>query len=381
MTSTVEFCERKARVELEGRGKARRGDQNIRSIFDFFRATRNGFRYLASSMSEPRKTLSSDFDELQPNVILEAIEQAGFFTTGEYSQLNSYENRVFDVRLERNLHAPDPVDRVIAKFYRPKRWSEAAIRDEHEFLLDLQREGIPAVAPLPLKNGSTTLTHEGYVMALFPRVAGRMPEEFLEGQLKQVGRTLARIHNVGARKKAQHRPSLTPQNYGWKALDRLERFVYPELWRRYEEVCIDLLESIEDMLDESSFIRIHGDCHRGNLLLRDTRENREFFFVDFDDFCNGPVVQDFWMLLSGSTDDEEVQLEQEQICAGYEELREIPDEWHLFEPLRALRIIHYAGWIAQRWNDPFFQRIFPAFQTYNYWLDELTQLEKIAHDL
>lgn len=321
--------------------------------------------------------MTSDFDRLQPQLILEAIERAGYRATGEYTQLNSYENRVFDVRLEPHRSAPEPMERVIAKFYRPNRWSRSAIRDEHEFLSELQHEGIPAIAPLPLKNSQTTLNIEGYEMALFPRVAGRMPDEFLHGQLKQVGRTLARIHNVGARRAARHRPSLTAQAYGWPALERLERFVYPELWRRYENVCIDLLEFLEETLDEASYIRIHGDCHKGNLL----HNGYEFFFVDFDDFCNGPVVQDFWMLLSGSLDENAASDEQNEICQGYEELREIPDEWHLFEPLRALRIIHYAGWIAQRWNDPFFQRIFPEFTAYNYWLDELNRLESIASRL
>ena len=330
--------------------------------------------------------MSSDFDRLQPQLILDAIEAAGYRTTGEYSQLNSYENRVFDVRLEigrEHLLARDPsttapIERVIAKFYRPHRWSAEAIRDEHEFLADLQREGIPAIAPLPLKNGSTTINKEGYELALFPRVVGRMPDEFLQGQLRQVGRTLARIHNIGARRPALHRPDLTTEFFGWSALERLERFVYPELWRRYEETCIEILEHIDEAIDPSSFLRIHGDCHKGNLLHSGT----EFFFVDFDDFVNGPVIQDFWMLLSGSVDDDDIAAEeQEEICIGYEELREIPDEWHLFDPLRALRIIHYAGWIAQRWNDPFFKQIFPAFETYNYWLDELTQLEKIASHL
>jgi Ser/Thr protein kinase RdoA (MazF antagonist) len=320
---------------------------------------------------------ASDFDHLQPQVILNAIERAGFHGTGEYSQLNSYENLVFDIRLEINRTAIDPVDRVIAKFYRPNRWSPEAIRDEHEFLADLQREGIPAIAPMQLKNGQTTLTHEGYQLALFPRVVGRMPDEFLPGQLKQVGRTLARIHNVGARRKALHRPTLDAETYGWRALPRLERFVYPELWNRYEEACIAILEYLDDELDPSSFIRIHGDCHKGNLL----HNGREFFFVDFDDFCNGPVVQDFWMLLSGSLDEDSAHAEQDEICEGYEELREIPDDWHLFEPLRGLRIIHYANWIAQRWNDPFFKQIFPVFETYNYWLDELNRLDAIASSL
>jgi Ser/Thr protein kinase RdoA (MazF antagonist) len=310
-------------------------------------------------------------------MILEAIEAAGYRTTGEYSQLNSYENRVFDTRLEVTRAAPDPSDRVIAKFYRPNRWSMETIRDEHDFLQDLRREGIPAIAPLPLKNGDTMMVHEGYVFSLFPRVVGRMPDEFLAGQLKQVGRTLARIHNVGARRKAKHRPTLDAETYGWKALPRLERFVYPELWSRYREACESILDSVEDHLADATYLRIHGDCHKGNLLHNGT----EFFFVDFDDFCNGPAVQDFWMLLSGSLDDEIAGEEQEEICEGYEELREVPDDWHLFEPLRGLRIIHYGGWIAQRWQDPFFQRIFPDFTSYNYWLDELNRLEKIAREI
>lgn len=319
----------------------------------------------------------SDFDRLQPELILGAIEAAGFEPTGEYAQLNSYENRVFDIKLELNRKAQDPIDRLIAKFYRPNRWTAEAIRDEHEFLADLEREGIPVIAPLPNKHGKTTLSFEGFELALFPRFAGRMPDEFLPGQLKQVGRTLARIHNIGARREARHRPTLDAKTYGWDALTRVEPFVYPELWRRYEETCIEILEFVEDTLDESTHIRIHGDCHKGNLL----HNGREFFFVDFDDFCNGPVVQDFWMLLSGSIDETEASEEQEEICAGYEELRKIPDEWHLFEPLRGLRIIHYAGWIANRWSDQSFHRIFPEFQTYNYWVDELTRLEKIANRL
>jgi Ser/Thr protein kinase RdoA (MazF antagonist) len=311
-------------------------------------------------------------------VILEAIEHAGYRTTGEYTQLNSYENRVFDVRIEASRSAPQPVERLIAKFYRPNRWSPDAIRDEHEFLHDLQAEGIPAVAPLPLANGKTTLHFEGFELALFPRVLGRMPDEFLGTQLRQVGRTLARIHNVGARKPAQHRATLNAQTYGRALMPKLEQFVYPELWSRYARVADDIFDYLDEVLDESTFIRLHGDCHKGNLLLTG---RGEFFFVDFDDFCNGPVVQDFWMLLSGSLGDEEAEAEQAEICAGYEELREIPDEWHLFEPLRALRIINYAGWIANRWNDLFFQQMFPLFTTYNYWLDELGRLERIASEL
>lgn len=321
--------------------------------------------------------MASDFDALQPDIILRAVEAAGFLPTGEYTQLNSYENRVFDLRLEVTRNAPDPVDRVIAKFYRPNRWSELAISDEHEFLTDLQREGIPAVAPLQLRNGSTRAEYVGYVFSLFPRVLGRSPQEFIGNELQQVGRTLARIHNIGARKVAAHRPSLTMETFVWTVLDRLQNWVYPELWRAYRDAASHIATYLEDNLDPKSFIRIHGDCHKGNLL----HTGHEFFFVDFDDFINGPTVQDFWMLLSGRLDDDDAADEQEQICLGYEELRDIPDDWHLFEPLRGVRVISYAGWIAHRWNDPFFKQIFPDFNTYNYWLEELGVLEKIAGKL
>lgn len=324
-----------------------------------------------------------DFDRLQPQMILDAVERAGFLPTGEYTQLNSYENRVFDLRLEEG-HAER--SRVIAKFYRPHRWTREAIEDEHRFLADLHGEGIPAITALELATRTcvkarTTLDYDGFIMALFPRVAGRMPDEFLPGQLKQVGRTLARIHNVGARRWADNRLTLSAEDYGWPALDRLQNFVYPELWSRYRDVASDILEFIESELDSRSFVRIHGDCHKGNLLLQDSAGHREFFFVDFDDFCNGPVVQDFWMLLSGPLEDDEVRREFDELCDGYSELRDLPDEWHWIEPLRGLRIIHYSGWIAQRWQDPFFKRVFPSFTTYNHWLDELSRLEKIARAL
>ena len=321
--------------------------------------------------------MSSDFDALQPQTILDAIESAGYRTTGEYSQLNSYENRVFDVKLEPLPHSPSQIDRAIAKFYRPHRWSRAAIEDEHAFLADLNREGIPAVAPITLSSGATTIDHEGFLLSLFPKVLGRMPQEFLAGELQRVGRTLARIHNVGARHPARHRPSLTTEQFGWRCLPVLERFVYPELYGRYCEAAAVIFEYLDDRLSPDRFLRIHGDCHKGNLL----HTGSEFFFVDFDDFVNGPEVQDFWMLLSGSVgaaDSADAEREQDAICQGYEELRDIPDDWDLFEPLRGLRIVSYAHWIAQRWNDPFFKRIFPAFETYNYWLEETNVLERIA---
>ncbi len=312
----------------------------------------------------------NDFDALTPEVILECVEAAGYRPTGEYSQLNSYENRVFDIFTETQ-------GRVIAKFYRPGRWSDQAIIDEHQFLEELKLEGISVVAALTLKN-QKSLVHSGkYRTALFPRVLGRNPQEFLPGELKQVGRLLARIHNVGSRKKAKHRLSLDAESFGWAVLPRLENFVYPELWRAYQEVSERILEYLEDELEPQNYIRIHGDCHKGNLL----HSGEEFFFVDFDDFVNGPEVQDFWMLLSGISSDIYASREYDEMCAGYEELRTLPDDWYLIEALRGLRIISYAAWIAHRWQDPFFKRIFPSFTTYNYWADEIHQLERIANTL
>jgi Ser/Thr protein kinase RdoA (MazF antagonist) len=185
---------------------------------------------------------------------------------------------------------------------------------------------------------------------------------------------MAQVHNIGARKKAPNRPVLDTSYYGgWETLDNLQDWVTPELRGRYNAAAEDILYAIDDNFDPSEFIRIHGDCHKGNLLNNGT----QFFLVDFDDFVNGPVVQDFWMLLSG--DQETFGEEKDLIISGYEELREFPDhQWSWIPMLRGLRIISYAGWIAKRWVDPSFPRIFPEFNTYRYWAEEVEALEKIA---
>ncbi len=309
--------------------------------------------------------------------MLAATEEAGFHPTGEFTQLNSYENRVFDIRLEKNS---SEWDRVIAKFYRPGRWSKAALLEEHEFLFDLQKEGIPVVAPILQKNKSSLCQVEGLSVAFFPKFLGRMPDEFLDKDLYQVGRRLAQIHNLGARKKFQHRAVLGELPYSsWDNLELLSTRVAPEVWARYEKAAITIIEAFEDFLNPQSFIRIHGDCHRGNLLARLLPGNqREFFFVDFDDCALGPEVQDFWMLFSGS----DVEKERELILSGYEELREFPvQQWQWIPLLRGLRIFSYSAWIARRWNDPSFPKLFPNFETYTFWAEETEALEKIAWSL
>jgi Ser/Thr protein kinase RdoA (MazF antagonist) len=320
------------------------------------------------------------FFNLQPDRILKFIETAGFRTTAELLQLNSYENRVFDIGIESatsdflQLHSLSHSSKVIAKFYRPKRWTYESILEEHAFLLELQQDGIPAVAPLFLNNNSTLLNCQEMYLALFPKVLGRMPQEFLKNELKQVGRRLAQIHNVGAKYKALHRPTMGSGYYGgWKTLEFLFDWVSPELWERYDAAAQHILNCVDDsIINTKRFSRIHGDCHKGNLLHNGT----EFFFVDFDDFCTGPAVQDFWMLISS---DEESLYERDEILSGYEELRTFDEkEWDLIPLLKGLRLIGYSGWIAQRWSDPSFPKLFPEFNTYKYWAEETESLEKIA---
>lgn len=311
------------------------------------------------------------FYNLDPEKVLQAAENEGFFVTGEFSQLNSYENRVFDIRLETILENNTS---IIAKFYRPNRWRKEAILEEHQFLLDLRSESIPAVAPLKLKSGNTLSEQFDMYAAFFPKVRGRMPQEFTKEELLQVGRLLAQVHNVGSRRDALHRPTMDTSYYGgWHTLNNLQDWIAPEVRGRYNEAAEMILNQLDELLDPSEFIRIHGDCHKGNLL----HNGQQFFLVDFDDFCIGPIIQDFWMLLS--EEGEAGQRERDQIITGYEELREFPDhQWEWVPWLRGLRIISYAGWIAKRWEDPSFPRLFPDFNTYRYWAEEVEALEKIA---
>ena len=296
--------------------------------------------------------------------------------------MNSYENRVFDIRLEKGSAEND---RIIAKFYRPGRWSILALKEEHEFLFDLEKEGVPVVSPLILPNKSSLLTVSNISVAFFPKFVGRMPEEFLERDLHRVGRQLAQIHNIGARKDFQHRAILGEAPYSsWDNLSLLSYWVRPEMWSRYEKAVLTIIETYEEHLDPNGFLRIHGDCHKGNLLARLLPGNqKEFFFVDFDDCSMGPEIQDFWMLFSGSDlSADDLNEEQEMILSGYEELREFPHEqWNWIPLLRGLRIFSYSAWIARRWSDPSFPKLFPDFEGYTFWAEETEALEKIAWSL
>lgn len=314
--------------------------------------------------------MARDFYELQPDSVMDATEDAGFEPTGEFFQLNSYENRVFKIRLEDRTQ-------VVAKFYRPGRWSKEQIQEEHEFLLELGQEGIEVNQPLNLKNNSSILDFKGMYVSFFPLVQGRPVTELLQADWPRVGRLLARLHNIGERKDAQFRVPMTTSEHpnGWEAFNLLETWVDPNVSSRYFSAASELLEHFEDVIDPSSFIRIHGDSHKGNLLQKDT----QFFLVDFDDFVMGPVVQDLWMLFSEEEDYEE---EKDLFLSGYEELRHFPHEQFDWIPLlRGFRIMGYSAWIARRWEDPSFPKLFPEFNTYAYWLQETEALEKCLKHL
>lgn len=308
------------------------------------------------------------FQYLTPDFILDSVESLGLEPTGEMTQLNSYENRVFDLKLEDG-------NRVIAKFYRTNRWSEKALLEEHQFISDLASSGVHVVQPLTFSDKTLfELKDQGSYFCLYPKFKGRMPQEFLKGELQKVGRTLARLHNAGAQAEFKYRPSLTTNFYGYNSLDILNQWVAPEVSSRYFSAAQDILSFLDEKLDRYPQVRIHGDCHKGNLL----NNEQDFFFVDFDDCINGIEAQDFWMLLDRENFEEEL----DQILEGYEELRDFDlSQKELFEPLRGLRIMYYARWIATRWNDPSFPRLFPNFESYAYWAQETEQLEKIAWSL
>jgi len=306
------------------------------------------------------------FFQLTPDIIMKAVEESGYRPTGHCLALNSYENRVFDLKLEDDSH-------IVSKFYRPGRWSREQIQEEHEFLFELMGDEIPVCAPIHFPDGRTIHEIEGIYYAIWPRTGGRAADELSDAHLQTLGRMLARIHNMGASKKARHRIRLTGSSYGLEPLAFLEDNGFlPEHCRsRYAAAAREVAGIFETLSSDVPFHRIHGDCHRGNLLYG--REG--WFFLDFDDFLSGPAVQDVWMLVPAR--DTEGLRQRNIFLDAYREFRDFELSWlRLIEPLRAMRYIWYAGWIAKRWEDPAFPAIFPHFGTAEYWLDETNDLEE-----
>jgi Ser/Thr protein kinase RdoA (MazF antagonist) len=310
--------------------------------------------------------VSESFFALTPDRVLAAVEAAGLRPSGHGSPLTCLENRVYDVRLEDGSH-------VVAKFYRPGRWSRDAILDEHAFLADLRRGEIPVCAPLAFPGGGTLRDADGIHYALWPRTGGRAPDELADGELAVLGRLLARVHNVGAAGSAPHRPRLDAERAGLEPLRALEARGLPPraCARRYLSAAAELAAFYASACEGVPFHRIHGDCHAGNLL----RGDAGFFFLDFDDCVVGPAVHDVWMLLPGR--DAEGERQRRVFLDAYRQFRDFEPRWlGLVEPLRGLRFVWYAAWIARRWEDPAFPDAFPHFGTAEYWENETRDLEQ-----
>jgi Ser/Thr protein kinase RdoA (MazF antagonist) len=314
------------------------------------------------------------FFALTPDRVLDAVEFGGRRATGYALALNSLENRVYEVELEDGA-------RLVAKFYRPGRWSKEAILDEHRFLAELVAAEVPVVPPLAREDGETlaALPVDGGVIwfACFDKVRGRAPEELADEQLRQLGRLVARLHNVGATRPAPARPRLDPDSYGAASLrlllgdDPMSGFVPPELRARFAAAGQAIVDACARAWGAHEPIRLHGDCHLGNLLWG----SQGPFFLDFDDFLHGPPVQDLWLLAPGR--DEDAERQRALLVEGYDTMRRFDRaSLRLVEPLRALRILRYAAWIAQRWRDPAFPRAFPDWDDHGTWQRELGELEQ-----
>ena len=315
--------------------------------------------------------ITPPYASLTPDTILDALESAGLRGDGRLLALNSYENRVYLVNLE---DAPP----VVAKFYRPLRWTDAQIMEEHAFVAELAEREIPAVPPMVSETG-TLHGFKGFRFAVYPKCGGRTPELDDPATLEWMGRFIGRLHAIGAIAPFATRPTLDIATFGDepRAFLLAHDFVPPDLLEAYRTVSEMALAGVRHSFSragDARSLRLHGDCHAGNVLW--TLDGPHF--VDFDDARMGPAVQDLWMLLSGDRAAMTRQLS--DVLAGYEDFHDFdPRELHLIEALRTLRLIHYAAWIARRWDDPAFPAAFPWFNTPRYWQDRILGLrEQIA---
>jgi len=323
--------------------------------------------------------VSHPYQALTPSVVLDALSALGLPVDGRMSALSSYENRVYQVHL-------DDDSTVVAKFYRPQRWTEAQIREEHAFTAELMAEDIPVVGPLTLNSMTlheARIVHEGvdghFWFSVSPCRGGRAPELDDPEVLMWTGRLMARMHVVGERSAFVHRPLLNRQTFGEASRDLLmiNGWVAPEAAQQWLSLCNQALEMVQARMPEQiKMLRLHGDCHPGNILWTpEGMPEAGPHFVDLDDARMGPAVQDLWMLLHG----DEIERRQKIaiVLEGYETLRPFDmQELQWIEPLRTLRIIHYSAWLASRQDDPAFPMHFPWFGTADYWRGQCDTLRE-----
>jgi Ser/Thr protein kinase RdoA (MazF antagonist) len=308
------------------------------------------------------------YEALTPDLILNALESLGFDCDGRLLALNSYENRVYQVGIE----AGRP---VVAKFYRPNRWSDEAILEEHAFSHELAAMELPVIAPLADGDGITLHRYEGFRFSVSPNCGGRW-QELGADHLAWMGRFIARIHAIGRNSAFRHRQTLSIEQRGIDSYGHIleNGFIPIELETAYRSLAEQLIERIQSAFERAgslAAIRLHGDCHLGNILWTDAGPH----FVDFDDCCTGPAIQDLWMLLSGGREQMTAQLS--TLLGAYTEFADFnPRELHLVEALRTLRMIHYSAWLARRWDDPAFPMNFPWFNTQRYWEEQILSLKE-----
>jgi Ser/Thr protein kinase RdoA (MazF antagonist) len=318
--------------------------------------------------------MSHPYDALTPDTVITAIESLGLVSDLRILTLNSYENRVYQIGI-------DEAQPVIAKFYRPDRWSREAILEEHAFLDELHAAEIPVIAPLTIAGASLHRFNE-FLFALFPRKGGSAPEPGDLDYLFRMGQLLGRLHGIAKNRDFRHRPTLSIESFAIEPSAQLLHlgFIPGDLIARYRDVVaqiVTLCRQLFAYVSDVRYLRTHGDCHIGNILC--TRDDA-LFVVDFDDSRMGPAVQDIWMLLSGDAHDQRQQLD--EVLSGYEDFNEFRRaELKLIEPLRALRMIHYTHWLASRWDDPAFPRAFTWFNTPAYWTEHLGTLEQQLRSL
>ena len=311
---------------------------------------------------------SHPYETLTPDRVLDAVESQGFVTDARILALNSYENRVYQVGIEEK--SP-----VIVKFYRPERWSRNQILEEHQFSLDLQELELPVVAPLKNKQNETLFVFEGFLFAIFTRQGGYAPELDNLDNLLILGRFLGRMHSIGAAQDFKYRNTINLQQFGTDSVEYLlkNNFIPSSLVEAYSTLTRDLLQRLAIIEKDQNFslIRVHGDCHNGNILWR----NNGPHFVDFDDTAMAPAIQDLWMLLSGDRQNQTLQMA--EILEGYNEFYDFKlAELNFIEYFRTLRLLNYSAWLAIRWEDPAFPKTFTWFNTERYWAEHILELRE-----